>query len=244
MRDVSLRHSIATDEDIENISDKWTFQEKTVVLKNIKGYHEARLVHVLPAKLQDLLHNFSALRISFRDERRLGDLFFVDSFPGVTLELEKKDASNALDSDFEVYKYLELLTGINLGISEGSNAFIDIGNRKVFYSGNASSDSFFSHIKSSFVDISDYIEDSRYLEFALDSDAALLTLRTVSAVSNSLVLRTSSSADINTEVGLLQRQKRYLEDSEFKGLSTYLPSKDFGRTPFLIVLALTPQIRS
>lgn len=232
MKAHGLRYSVITTEDVENLEAKWDIDGDSLTLKNVSGHLETRLIEPLPPALHEVLKDISHLRISFRHDMTMGDLLQPDTFSGMTIEYYPAvpvttDTSSSLSHPhIESLKLAELLIGQNLEYHGSRSRFIDMDGLYLYHSTEASSEVFFKYLQAEFPDLTDRISSSLMVELDLDANTATRMFRSVSTMPNQVSFTTGSL--LSTEVGIVQRQKRSLSDSEFKGLSTYLPASDLG----------------
>lgn len=228
MAQVSVRHSIVTDRDVEKLETHWSLLDRSsFVLKNVAGFHETRMTLPIPTDTNELFDHIRSLRLVSRNEKPIGDLFFSDAFPGLTIELET-ELDTRLAQNLKIYSYLEILTGLKFtDKSVTSNAFVSFVDRLLFYHRNFSERALIDTITRLIPAASIYLEDADFLEVKIEPELARWSLRAISALSNSLTIKSTDSS-FRTEVGLLQRQNRTIEDSEFKGLSGFFPADDLG----------------
>lgn len=221
-----IRHTFVTDEDIENLKDKWTINKEGFSINNVSGYHETSFVSELPKQFKLLGRDLELLRITYRSGEDMGDLLLSDTFPGTTVEYLAKATHSG--SEYELQEFLALFSGLGLVSSkpETKTAFIDVAGKQVYHASGHISRDFAKQIASCIPGIHmDVIQAAPLSEITYNAHTDSFRVRIVDHLNKTTKIESSS---VETEIGLVQRQKRALEDSEYKGLSTYLPADDLG----------------
>lgn len=234
MAGVSVRHTIVTDQDVEKLSSHWKFlRNSSFVLTDVKGFHEARFKQAIPDGTAEFLQHIMSLRLVYRTQETLGSLLYSDAFLGLTVELVPNNIihPSLLTS---ISSYLKVFTGsVDTATLSQAHPFITLTDRLMFYNASCSEHTLQNAITRLVPEATKFIESATFLELTLEKESELLTLRTIQAVPRSLIIDIITGGG-STEVGLLQRQRRELADSEYKGLSAFLPARDLGMTPLYI----------
>lgn len=231
MRSPGVRYTVATNEDVESLENKWLLEYGALVLEGVVGHYETSIVANLPPDLQDVFRHSRSLRIVYRNEYDLGDLFFTDTRPGTTIEILADTQHVSGAADIECLKFAEVLTGKTLEDIAGQSALIDVRGTKLYHDTEAPSAAFLDYLVERWPDIRTHMYGASMIEFSVDTGASSLQIRFVSRIPKTLKLPESAELT-KTEVGIVQRQKRHLQDSEFKGLSAFLPAKDLRKSGF------------
>lgn len=227
MLPIGIRHSVVTNQDVEKLHNHWKFEDERFLLRNVSGFHEASFTHSMPEEIIGLVRGDPIVRVVYKNERDLGDLFFSDAFDGLTIEIEQRE-SRSHTQDLALCSLIEVLIGRNITTYLTSpDVFIDSANRKVYYSLQYSDVDLKHAVAQIFPDSSPYLDGADLVELHLDGDLGRWNLRIISTMPGTLEVKFPKSTIVPTEIGILQRQERRLDDSEFKGLSTFLPGNDF-----------------
>lgn len=230
MRDPGIRYSIVTNEDIENLANKWTCGESSFAVRGVSGHLEIRVITTeIPEGAGAIFRDVQRLRVTSRTDDDIGDLLFSDTFPGSTIELDTTSSSD-LSTEFELLSYLELFTGMTLKESNGITKFIEAHGHKLLRSAETRFDQLHKYIMSQLTDVVSVNDlNVELAELLYDAETEQVVVRIVAAMPEQLRIDVTETY-LPSEVGLLQRQKRQLQDSEFKGLSAFLPSHDLSES--------------
>lgn len=221
---MSIRHTLVTDLDIEVLSDRWTLTDSQYQLRNTSALHERKWTgkahEALVALDLNSLANVQSLRITSATTSNLGDLFAGDLFTGTIIQVQLLQHSSG--HWHELQSYLNDLLGLELEPHEVN--FIKVRTRWLLYLQNPAPKLTAVVAQLLAEDLSSL--DLCFSEVDLSLSEDRIDVRAISGITNATIIARPGTS---TEVGLVQRQKRHLSDSEIKGLSAFLPASDLGK---------------
>ena len=210
----NIRHTYIADEDLESLN--WNVLGQRFELHNASGLHEVLYKTSCPEKLSS--YGIYRIKLTSRAPTPLGDLLVSDALHGTSIVISTESERSIDATALKTYLGSQ---GLDLDLSRAINVNTD----QILYLEHPMS-SVAAFLDTQFPANAWKHSNIAFSEIIWTSDDTLQA-RTVGPICEAEEIEAADGIT-EVEIGMVQRQCRHLQDSEFKGLSAFLPADDFG----------------